>query len=411
MTSVLYISYDGALEPLGESQVVTYIERLASRHPITLLSFEKSVDLADSRRVAALRHRLAQAGIRWLPLRYHKRPTLLATAWDVARGTAVAIREARRRGVGIAHARGYVAALIALALRRFCGVRFLFDMRGFWPDEKVDAGHWAADSRIYRLTKRCERTFFSAADAIVSLTAAGITTIRDLGYPVRRETPMEVITTCTDLRRFAPGPRDAELAARLGVTGGPVIGCVGTMSNWYLREPTLRYLAYLMSVFGDLTALVVTQEDHDVLRRDAIEAGVPAARLRITSATFRAMPDHVRLMDVGLFFIKPAFSKKGSMATKLGEFLATGVPVIINDGVGDSGDIVRKAGVGVVLSDVTDESFRGSRWDVETLLQDPDVARRCRVAAAEYFDVEQGVKKYDALYAALLRADARGVVP
>jgi glycosyltransferase involved in cell wall biosynthesis len=163
----------------------------------------------------------------------------------------------------------------------------------------------------------------------------------------------------------------------------------------------LRYLAYVTSAVPDLTVLVVTREDHDVLRRDAVAEGIPPARLRITGATFREMPDYMRLMDVGLFFIKPALSKKGSMATKLGEFLATGVPVIINDGVGDSGVIVRKAGVGVVLSDVTDASFSASRGDVETLLHDPDVARRCRAAAAEYFDLEQGVTKYAAVYAAL----------
>src|SRR5438552_18422610 len=121
----------------------------------------------------------------------------------------------------------------------------------------------------------------------------------------------------------------------------------------------------------------------------------------MTTAAFSDMPQYMRLIDVGLFFIKPVFSKKGSMATKLGEFLAAGVPVIINDGVGDSGDIVRKDGVGVVLSTLTDDAFRASQWDVEALLHDPDVARRCRAAATEYFDLERGVKKYEALYAAL----------
>jgi hypothetical protein len=48
---VLYITYDGVLEPLGESQVVSYLERLASDVSLTLLSFEKPVDLADQSRV------------------------------------------------------------------------------------------------------------------------------------------------------------------------------------------------------------------------------------------------------------------------------------------------------------------------------------------------------------------------
>ena len=37
---ILYITYDGLLEPLGQSQVLAYQERLAEDFDIFLLSFE-----------------------------------------------------------------------------------------------------------------------------------------------------------------------------------------------------------------------------------------------------------------------------------------------------------------------------------------------------------------------------------
>ena len=83
---------------------------------------------------------MESTGIAWHPLRYHKRLSVLSTAYDVARGLAVARRVVGRRGVGVVHARGYVTSVVALRLAASAGVRFLFDMRGFWPDEKVDAG-------------------------------------------------------------------------------------------------------------------------------------------------------------------------------------------------------------------------------------------------------------------------------
>ena len=44
-TRVLYLSYDGALEPLGQSQVVPYLVGLAARGAaITLVSFEKPAE-------------------------------------------------------------------------------------------------------------------------------------------------------------------------------------------------------------------------------------------------------------------------------------------------------------------------------------------------------------------------------
>lgn len=394
------MSYDGALEPLGESQVVGYLERLAAHYRITLLSFEKPADLADATRVEALGRRLADAGIRWRPLRYRKRPPVLSTVWDVLRGLVVALHEAWRGRVRLVHARGYVAALVALPVCRIARARFLFDMRGLWPDEKVDAGLWRQGSPLYRLTKRCERRFLASADATVSLTAAGVDALRARGY-LREDAVVDIIPTCTDLRRFTPGPADAVLAARLGIGDAPVIGCAGTMSLWYLRRAMLEYLAILTHALNPLTVLIVTRDDHGALRREAIAAGVPAGRLRITRASFAEMPAHLRLMHAGLFFIKPTFAKQATAATKLGEFLATGVPVIINDGVGDSGRVVREGRAGLVLPDTTPRTLAGSVRAVAALLDDPAVRARCRATAERWFDLDAGVERYARVYARL----------
>src|SRR5258706_1637339 len=103
---VLYVSYDGALEPLGHSQVVAYVDGLAQRDAasITLLSYEKPADLKDAARVGALRARLARSGVRWVPLTYHKRPSLLATLFDIAVGVVRGAALVRRDGLTIVHA-------------------------------------------------------------------------------------------------------------------------------------------------------------------------------------------------------------------------------------------------------------------------------------------------------------------
>jgi glycosyltransferase involved in cell wall biosynthesis len=398
---VLYVSYDGLLEPLGESQVVNYVLGLARHVDVSVLSYEKPHDLADPAAARALRARLAARGVDWHQLTYHKSPSLPATAWDVARGITVGRRVARARGTSVVHARGYVASLVALGVKARTGARFLFDMRGFWADEKVDGGHWSKRSVPYRLTKWWERRFFEGADAIVSLTEAGVKLFPSLGYRLAPDAPVEVIPTCADLETFAPGPRDPTLVARLGLSGHRVIGYVGTLSNWYLRMETLRYLALLVRTLPRARLLFVTREDHAALRRDAEAAGIPADALVMTAARFRDMPDHVRLMDLGVFFIKPCFSKTGSAATKLAEFLGTGVPVVINDGIGDSGRIVRDHDVGVVLPTATPDAFEASLPDVRHVLADGNAARRCVATARRLFSLEDGVERYASIYARL----------
>jgi glycosyltransferase involved in cell wall biosynthesis len=290
-----------------------------------------------------------------------------------------------------------VPALIALYAKRAFGARFLFDMRGFWVDEKVEAGHWPKGGVLYRAGKRCERRFFAEADAIVSLTAAGVRELPALGR-VRDGVPIAVIPTCADLDRFAPGAPDPQLRRTLGLDAAFVVGYAGTMSNWYLREETLSYLAWLSRTFDRMKALVVTREDHARLRADALRAGLPADRLVLTRASLDEMPALLRLMDVGVFFIRECFSKRASAATRLAEFLGCGVPVVINDGIGDSGEIVRDERVGVVLPGAVSGRFEGSERPLRELLADPATPARCRDAAMRRFNLMLGVDAYMTLY-------------
>ena len=407
LTRTLYISYDGLLEPLGESQVVAYLEQLSGQHQITLMSFEKRRDLEDATCVEKMRARLEGQGIEWIPLRYHKAPSVVSTAFDVLKGIATGIILSFSGRFRVVHARGYVSALIALALKRLTGVRFLFDMRGFWADEKVDAGQWCQGSVVYRMAKRWERRFFESADGIVSLTQIGKATFSSLGYQICWRIPIEVIPPCTDLEKFTPGPKDRTLVARLGLDDQLVLGCTGTMSNWYLRQPMLECLSHFAGAMARVKILIVTREDHDQLRLDAHRAGIPECQLVLVRAPFGAMPEYLRLMDLGLFFIKACFSKKGSSATKLGEFLGTGVPVFINDGVGDSGWIVREHRVGIVTPVVNAASFAMAAKEVEGLLADPSLSKRCRETAERFFNLKDGVEKYNALYARLVGAPVR----
>ncbi|MGZ8842313.1 MAG: hypothetical protein ACXW18_01545, partial [Pyrinomonadaceae bacterium] len=86
---VLYISYNGMLDALGQSQVIPYLKALSARGvSFTLLSYEREQAFtgAGMGRCAALRRELAQANIDWHWLRYHQKPSLPATAYDVAAG-------------------------------------------------------------------------------------------------------------------------------------------------------------------------------------------------------------------------------------------------------------------------------------------------------------------------------------
>src|SRR6266446_260705 len=163
---VLFISYNGMLDPLGQSQVIPYLKELSKEGvSFTLLSFERdhAYTRAGLEQSADLRQELAESEIDWHWLPYHRSPSLPATGYDVWAGIRYGSRLVRRKQIEMVHARSHIPATIALWLKRRFGVKMIFDVRGLLADEYVDAGHWRKGSIPYRITKSAEGRALAAA--------------------------------------------------------------------------------------------------------------------------------------------------------------------------------------------------------------------------------------------------------
>lgn len=388
---LLYISYDGMLEPLGQSQVLAYLERLADEREVHLISFEKPADRGgESERAVA--ERLRAAGIAWHPHRYHKRPSALATAWDILAGTWTGLRLARRHRIGIVHARSDVPAAMALAIKRATGACFLFDMRGFWADERVDGGLWPRDGLLYRIARRCERRFLLGADHVVSLTEAGLRELRRLDFLRGRMPPATVIPTCADLDRFAPAAAPPP---------GFVLGYVGSAGTWYLFDAVVACFARLRERRPEARLLVVNRGEHAYVRERLRAGGVPDAAVELRAAAHDEVPAQMARMHAGVFFVRPAYSKQASAPTRLAEFLGCGLPCLSNAGVGDMAAVLEGERVGVAVDAFGDDALRRGLDALEALLREPELRARCVRAAHRHFSLETGVARYRAVYAAL----------
>lgn len=388
-TGVLYISYDGMLEPLGQSQVLAYLERLAAHRPIHLLSFEKPEDWADAGARSRVRARMEAAGIHWHPRRYRKHPTALATSLDIGIGIASGLWLVLRHRLRIVHARSYVAAVMALALKRLTGARFLFDMRGFWADERVDGGLWPREGRMYRVAKWFERRFLLGADHVVSLTHAGVHEMQQFEYLLGLMPPMTVIPTCADLSKFVPAAAPRE---------GFVLGYVGSAGTWYLFDAVASCFARLRELRADARLLIINRNEHDYIHERLQAGGVSLDAVELRAADHSEVPALMARMHAGVFFIKPVFSKQASAPTKLAEFLGCGIPCLGNAGVGDMAAILEEERVGVALHGFDDASLREGLERLLELVQQPDIQARCAAAAKRHFSLDEGIARYRAVY-------------
>ncbi|MBI4436598.1 MAG: glycosyltransferase family 4 protein [Candidatus Omnitrophica bacterium] len=394
MKRCLYLTYDGLLDPLGQSQILPYLERFATKGiPFTVVSFEKVERTKETEKAQVLHQRLAQQGIEWIPLRYHKWPPVLSTLFDLFQGLCVCTRVCRRRPPQLVHARSFVAGLLALWVKHLKRIPFLFDVRGFWPEERVEGGLWRPRGFLYRCAKWWERRFLRAADGMVVLSHVAKGLLEQRLEKDNPFAPIEVIPTCTDLHRFIPDPVNKN-----GLTRIVYVGSIGT---WYLVREMVEFFQALQERLPEVRWTLLTPRDEPLLTNALRKVDRTSYEIRMLK--HEEIPRVLQTAQASLCFIKPVGSKKASCPTKVGESLACGVPVVITRGIGDCDEIVQRERVGVV---VTDLSLRGYREAIERLIalrvEGAALAQRCRRVAQDHFDLDRGVEKYLALYERLM---------
>lgn len=383
------------LEPLGQSQVLAYLQKLSQSHHFYLISFEKKEDWGRLRERSEIERRIKAAGIHWYPLRYHKNPSFFATILDIINGLAVGLFLVFMHKIGIVHARSYVASVIAILIKQLTGTRFVFDMRGFWADERVDGNIWIESGRMYRIAKWCEAYFLRKADHVVSLTHAAVRIMQSYEYLQDRMPPFTVIPTCADLQKFKTSPRSRKEGELF------VLGYLGTVGTWYLFDEVAKTAAALIKLIPNAKFLIVNRDEHDYIQQRLTKAGVPDSSVEIVSASPDRVPALISRMHAGIFFIKPVFSKQASAPTKLAEFLGCGIPCLANSGVGDMAEVLRENRVGVAVDRFDTESLITGLHQLLALTVDHETRQRCIDTAYRYFSLEDGVKKYRKIYESL----------
>lgn len=404
----LYLCYFGLREPLVQTQVLPYLRELVDDGvDVSLLTFEPEMKRNwSSAQIEAEQSRLAGEGLHWHCLAYHKRPSLPATLYDVARGALLAARLVRRERVEVLHARSHVPAMMGALVKRWTGARLIFDIRGFMPEEYVDAGLWPAGGSIYRAVKSTERWLLSSADAFVVLTErareilfGGSTDTDSLGRPV------EVIPCCMDAERF--GTSDAETAEdvrrELNVVGRRVIVYLGALGGWYLTGEMAQFLATAHRQDPNTFSLVLTQSRPEMMSGPLRALGVDDKDFLICKVAPDDVPRYLRAADVSLSFIKPCYSKQASSPTKIAEALASGLPIISNAGIGDLDTMIEDDKVGVIVRGFNETAYLDALSAIDAMRQDKSIAARCKASAVSRFDLATvGGPRYLRLYQRLL---------
>ncbi len=398
---VLYISYDGMTDPLGQSQVIPYLRELTKvGYQFTLLSVEKKKRLVESG--PAVKKMLAEMGIEWVTLTFTTQPPILSKIYDQYKLNAKAKQLHRSKRFDMIHCRSYVAAEAGTKLLHRFDVPFLFDMRGFWVDERVDSGHWDIKKPLFRTLykryKKKEKEYFKEAAHIISLTEKGKEELTS-AYKIAAE-KITVIPCCADLNHFdfTKISKDQKQSTRilLGLKDeDKVLSYLGSLGGWYMTDEMLDFFAAMKKRTSQAKFLFITKDEKASILSRAKSRGINESDIIVQPASRNEVPVYLSVSDWSIFFIKDVYSKKASSPTKQGEIMGMGIPLICND-IGDTGFIINNTKSGKVISAFNEAAYNLVSNEATQLLEiNKDDIRN---GAEKFFDLKNGVSQYLTAY-------------
>jgi len=379
-----YITYMGITEPLQYSQVFSYLKGLSQKGiSVYLFSFEKTRFLTKNN-IDRIRKELNDSKITWFFLKYHKRPQFLAKGWDVVRGMLLSLFITVSQKIDVIHARNTMCAFIGILPLIVLRKRLIFDIRGFMAEEYVDANLWSRDSLVYKVVTGLEEYFIRRADEIVVLNKRTKDLLLD-NHGVKNVT---VLPTCVNLESFVVGETPTKRFT---------IVYVGSIGTWYMLKEMVDFYNVMLGLDKTATFLILSQTDKKV-----IEQNIPKSirsKIVINTVNPKEVPYYLNSAEMGIFFIKSCFSKTASCPTKFSEYLACGLPVIINGNIGDTERVVKENRIGVVVNNFSIPEYKKAIYQLKGLLKEGnELKNRCRKVAEKYFSLEHGVDKYFKIY-------------
>ena len=409
MQQVLYISYDGMTDQLGQSQVLPYVIELSKKgFRFTLISCEKKEKFEKNKDL--IRTICSKNNIDWQPIAYHKWPPVFSTIWDIYSIRKLAFQLHLKKNFSLLHCRGYISSLVGLKFKIKYGIKFLFDMRGLWANEKVDAGAWNLNSPIYKKVysyfKNKEKEFLIHSNHIISLTQKGKDELISWNIHQSVKNKITVIPCCVDTNLFNPEivspSHKLKWMNKLSIDENHQIICyLGSIGTWYMLDEMLDFYMVWRENKSKPKFIFITHEEHDKIIFKAKEKNI-ADEIILQPATRNEIPTLLSLAQLSVFFIRPTYSKISSSPTKLAEIMAMGIPIICNSGVGDTDKIISQFNSGCLVKEFNSNSYRKIIKNFNNIKFEPN---KIREKSQLNFDVNVATNIYSKIYNKLINQD------
>ncbi len=389
-----YISYDGLLDPLGNSQILPYLEGLSeSGFKLIVLSFEKT----DRKKILIekLNNRLKSKDIKWIYLPFKKQ--FFGYFRRILKSYYLLKKTSRNKKIILFHTRGILTALVYLISRLKCPL--IYDIRAF-SGEYIDCKRLSSNSIFAYVLMIFEKIIINISSGIVVLDESGLLFLKQNFKRLKAE--VKVIPTCTDIKKFPILDK---------VSDGRIVNdyrfvFLGGARFPYRPDLAIIFIKRLLENNINCKIDFINERDQDYIKKLCKDFNLSSKNYNIFSLPQKEVSTHLIKYQSGLIFNTSGRWRKMSCPTKLAEYLAAGLHIISLSGIEAINRLSKKQPNSFeVLEEINFKENLTEKKIGEIIknISDPCVSTNARKLANNYFDISIANRQYSELYKKLLK--------
>lgn len=396
MNNVLFITYDGINDPLGQSQIAPYIEGIARRnYNFFIISFEKNR--------ASNNYSFTNEFIfAWDKYKFTKRFFYIGKIFDYVRMLFYSLLNVKKNNISLIHSRGFISGVVALIIFKILKTKYIYDSRGLWVDERLDNNSLSKNTIfsniIYKFLKKIERRVFSNAEHIIVLTfKVKKYLINNYNIKINKLT---VIPCAADYKKFLKIKNTDEIRQKLNIPkDNYVISYNGSLTGVYQFYKMLEIFNKLNYYFKKTIFLIITNNNSYAESVVSKNYRNLKKNIRIINTSRENMPKYLSISNVDFFMINPSFARMASFPTKFSESFAMNKPVICNSGIGDIDYYMNKYNLGILINQ---NDKINKFYFLRTYLKIKKINNN-RNKTYNLFDLKVAIKRYKRIYLKILK--------
>ena len=381
MKKVIFFSYDGFFDPLGQSQIKPYIYYLSKKnYSITLISYEKNSKPINIEKILDNHIKL------------NFRRGIIGKFLNIIVGIYYLRKISHKIKPDLVHLRGFIPAFIFYL--SFLKIKYLYDFRSFAVGEHVDTGNLKEGSITHRIFENVDKKLIQNSSGIIVLEKYA----ENLLYQTYKvpKVPIKIIRTCTDQSLYK-----LKNSYKYSVNRKIKFVSLGGAIPPYRSDLMLKVVKSLINLGLNVSIDFINKSDHKHILINARKIGFPENCLNIYSLDHNLISHHLNNFDFGLIFYDSSKWRRVCSPTKLGEFLSAGLPIICLEGVDIVDELNKKYNFILSLSkDAFSKNLIG--YSVSQFVKMSFNNKSCQILAKDEFSITIANKMYSEIYKNIL---------